>query len=153
MLACGSAVTVVQKYFPHASITGVELDPAMVEIGEKYFRLNNSNNSTVNIADAFEFVKSVKKQTFDLILVDLYIGNSTPAFLESGDFLHAIKKILTPDGFVIFNRLRGKKKEKELVDFKIKLEKMFDSVSIVKPLINSLFIASKQSLEFNGLNH
>lgn len=144
-LGGGSAAKVVQKYFPHARITGVELDPAMVEIGKKYFHLN-SNNITVSVADAFEFVKRAKKGSFDLILVDLYIGKSTPAFLESDDFLHAIEKILTSDGFVIFNRLRGKKKEKELVDFKIKLESMFDSVLVVKPLINSLFIASKQSL-------
>lgn len=140
-LGGGSVIKVINQYFPKANITGVELDPVIVDISNNYFNLKQAKNLAIKIIDAFSYVKKTNEK-FDLILVDLYVGQSTPQFLESTTFLANIKRILSPKGVVFFNRLRGKGREPELKDFQKKLAGFFTVVNSVNPLINTIFICS-----------
>ena len=40
-LGGGSAAKLVRKYYPEAEITGVDLDPIIVELGKKYLKLED----------------------------------------------------------------------------------------------------------------
>lgn len=135
----GSAVKVINSYFPKAKITGVEIDPQIIRIAKKYFDLSKQKNLTIKTADAFKFIKK-EKEKHDLILIDLYLGYEIPKKSESKEFIKDLKKILKKGGVVIFNRLRGKDREKELINFQKTLNKEFKTIKTVNPLINRLFI-------------
>ncbi len=103
-LAGGTLVELLYKMYPNINITGVDIDPVMVNLGKKYFNLNKYKNLKIEIADAFEYVKRVNKQ-FDLVIIDLFIRDQVQ--VESGDnnFLNNILLVTRPHGYIMINRL------------------------------------------------
>ena len=103
-LGGGTVVGLVKKYWPNASVLGVDIDPIMVELGRKYL---NMENVEVVIGDGFDFVKKENKSgsKYDLVLTDTYIGDSYPEKFESSSYISLVKKSLTKGGVAIFNRL------------------------------------------------
>ncbi len=148
-LGGGTVAGLVKEFWPDAKITGVDLDPKMVEMGRKYLGLEKYKVNVV-IGDAFDFVKNSKFQIsttkspkfskFDLILVDLYIGREFPKKFEEESFLLTIKKLIAREGLAIFNRLYYGEKRPEAVRFGNKLEKIFKSVDVVYPEANVMFV-------------
>jgi len=73
-LGGGSAATLVQKYWPNSKITGVDIDPIMVEMGKKYMGLTGVE---AIIEDAEKFLLTISRQPstikYDLVLVDTYL--------------------------------------------------------------------------------
>ncbi len=119
-LGGGTVAKLIRKYWPESEITGVEIDPMMIELGKKYLGLNNTK---VIIQDAYEFIKK-NKEKYDLVIVDLYIGDEFPEKFEKEEFLNK----LTKNELVIFNRLYFGEKRKEAVKFGNKLKKIFPKV-------------------------
>lgn len=142
-LGGGTVVKLLRKYWPNAKITGVDIDPVMVEMGEKYLGLDKSDVEVV-IEDAYEYVRisSETKRKFDLVLVDLYVGDEFPEKFESEKFLRCLKKIIAEGKVAIFNRLYYGEKRGEAVRFLKKLEKIFNKVDVVFPEANVMFICS-----------
>lgn len=100
-LGCGVAAKLISEKYPKAKITGVEIDPQMIDIGRRYFSLGGIPNLKVICADAKDFFRN-NKVKYDLILVDAYIGN------RAADFPKA-NLPLTKTGFAIFNVLKDNK--------------------------------------------
>lgn len=102
-LAGGCNARLINRYYPEAKITAVEIDPYMVELGQKYFGLRKIRNLTIKIADAKEFAQKLKpSDRFDLVLVDCFVGQEIPRKLEDPKFFHDLK---THSRFVLVNRL------------------------------------------------
>ncbi|HSV95074.1 MAG TPA: methyltransferase domain-containing protein [Spirochaetia bacterium] len=102
-LAGGCNAHLINHYFPKANITAVEIDPLMVELGKKYFKLGKVKNLKIIIADATSFIKKLSpNDQFDLIMVDCFIGQKIPKKLEDIEFLKQLKKHAR---FVLINRL------------------------------------------------
>jgi len=73
-LGAGTAVEELHKTYPESKITGIEIDPAIVRIGQEYFKLKEfeeNGNLVIKITDALEFVKKAKN-SYDLIIIDIY---------------------------------------------------------------------------------
>ena len=130
-LGGGTVAKLAGKYWPKSKITGIEIDPVMVELGKKYLGLKNTK---VIIQDAYEYTKK-NKEKYDLVIVDLYIGDEFPKKFEEESFL----KLLTKSKLVIFNRLYFGEKRKEAVKFGNKLEKVFPKVNWFYPQANLMF--------------
>ncbi|PJE67772.1 hypothetical protein COU95_00510 [Candidatus Shapirobacteria bacterium CG10_big_fil_rev_8_21_14_0_10_40_9] len=149
-LGAGSAAKVINKFFPEVKITGIEIDPEIIRLGKKYFGLAEIKNLEIKIADATLTINHkqsllLRNQSLiinhhDLILVDLYLGNQVPASAETDKFLQTVKKILVPDGIVIFNRLYYSKKVTEVDNFEKKLRKIFPKIEAKKIETNKLFL-------------
>lgn len=86
------------------SITGVEIDSEILELGQKYFHTEGYQNTRIHCADAFEFVH-YDTQTYDLIVIDLFIERRVPKAFMKADFIRQVKHRLNPGGFVFFNRI------------------------------------------------
>ena len=138
-LGGGTNAQVIREYWPIAQVTGVDIDPVMVEMGKKYMGLKEVK--TV-IQDAFDFtageIEGNKK--YDLILVDTYLGDTFPEKFASDVFLNRVKKLLAPHGIVVFNRLYYDQKRPQAMKFGAKLEKFFSKVVYVFPEANLMLL-------------
>ena len=145
-LGAGSVAKLVRRAWPDAKITGVEIDPIFVELGKKYLDLEKTEIE-IEVGDAYEYVRRLKtvdrKQKFDLILIDIYVGDEIPSKFEKDSFVKQIKKVLNPSGLVVFNRLYYGLKRREAVKFGQLLEKNFDEVKVHYPEANVMFICRK----------
>lgn len=143
-VAGGTVIHLLNKIYPNAIITAVDIDKKMIDIGFKYFSLGTFKNLTVIEFDAKDYVrKTIKKNLkFDLIIVDLFSGREIPQFVESPVFLKALKKLLSDNGSIIINYLREleyKEKSEKLAN---ELKKMFRQVKDFEIKLNRFFFAS-----------
>lgn len=104
-VAGGSVVkTLVDEINYKGKITGVEIDPEMIEIANQYFNLNQIKQLEVVIDDAFEFVLKTKDK-YNLIIIDIFEDTNMPNFLFEKFFLDRICTLLKEDGFILFNTM------------------------------------------------
>ncbi|MEK7526292.1 MAG: methyltransferase domain-containing protein [Patescibacteria group bacterium] len=139
-LGGGGIAKLVNKNWPAAKITGIEIDPVIVELGNTYLGLNKIQVKTL-IGDGLSLSEELvaKNKKFDLICVDTYIGQTFPKKFESLKFLKIITRLLTKNGIVIFNRLYYKEKVNQALEFKKIIEKIYPHVEVVKPEANIMF--------------
>ena len=104
-VAGGSVVkTLVDEIAYKEKITGVEIDPDMIQIANEYFNLNQIKQLEVVIDDAFEFVLKTKDK-YDLIIIDIFEDTHMPNFLFEKFFVDRVCTILKDNGFVLFNTM------------------------------------------------
>ena len=60
-LGGGTVAKLIRKNWPEAKITGIDIDPVMVELGKKYLGLDQINLE-IKIADALDFVTVHRSQ-------------------------------------------------------------------------------------------
>lgn len=104
-VAGGSVIkTLVDEIKYKGKITGVEIDPEIITIAQKYFNLNAIPNLEIVIEDAFEFVLRTK-ETYDLIIIDVFQDTTMPNFLFQDFFINHINLLLKVNGFILFNTM------------------------------------------------
>lgn len=133
-LGGGSVAKLVSDYWVDCQIVGVDIDPKIVELGKKYFGMDKIK-LRVEIGDAYEYVAE-DNEKYDLILIDLYCGQTFPKEFEDEYFLKKVKNLLNHDGIAIFNRLYGGNKRQASMKFATKLEKVFRKVEYIYPQAN-----------------
>ncbi len=144
-LGGGSIVEVVKKYWPNAKITAVDFDSEMVRLGKKYLNLE-SRNVKIVISDANDFLTTHtprSKTHYNLILVDLYVGDEYPKKFQSIKFIQLIKQTLASNGKAVINRLYYDRKRSESVKLGLMLEKVFTKVDVIYPEANIMFVCHK----------
>lgn len=139
-LGGGSVATLSRKFWKEAKITGVDIDPVMVEMGKKYLGLDKLDLE-IQIGDAFKYLKT-QQDKFDLIILDMYKGDKVPEDLKSDDFLKTVKNSLSKNGLAVFNRLYFGEKRSEAMRFGQKLQKIFGKVDYHYPEANIMLIVS-----------
>jgi len=139
-LGGGSIANIVRKNWgKDLKIVGVDIDPVIVSLGEKYLK-TKSDQVIVNIGDAEDFVKK-EKNKYDLICIDTYQMDEFPKKFESQNFINNIKEILNKNGIIIFNRLYYNEKRQIADDFYHNvLQKNFLKIKIVYPQANIMYI-------------
>lgn len=138
-LGGGTVAKLINKTWPMAKITGIDIDPVMVELGKKYLGLDELSIK-IHIGDAAQYTKyDIPHTKYDLVIVDLYNGDKFPQKFEQEKF---IKKI-SENKMVIFNRLSYKGKKEAAENFGHIVEKFFTKVEVFRPVTNLMFISSK----------
>ncbi|HBR71951.1 MAG TPA: hypothetical protein DEA27_04110 [Candidatus Moranbacteria bacterium] len=128
-LGGGTVSKLLRNKYPDAKITGVEIDPLMIELGKKYLDLDKYDID-IQIADAFVFLKNNRKK-YDLVIVDTYLGDKVVEIARSD---------LAINGVTIFNRLYYGDKRPDTVRFGNRLEKIFKKVTWFYPEANLMFL-------------
>jgi spermidine synthase len=112
-VAGGSVIrTLTDEIKFKGKITGVEIDPTILDIANKYFKLDTIPNLEIVIDDAFEFVLKTKTQ-YDLIIIDIFQDTTMPNFLFEDFFINRINTLLNTNGFILFNTMVITKKDEE----------------------------------------
>lgn len=113
-VAGGSVIrTLVDEIDFKGEITGVEIDKAIIEIANTYFKLDEIPNLEIIFDDASEFVLKTNKK-FDLIIIDIFQDTKMPDFLFEFFFINRICFLLNPKGHILFNTMLLNTKHKQL---------------------------------------
>jgi spermidine synthase len=102
-LCIGMGVGIVPMDFARsgARVTVVEINPAVVPVAEKFFDFETSRVSLV-IDDGRHFLNRDTNR-YDAILLDAFIGDSSPGHLMSREAFAAMSRRLTPAGVLVIN--------------------------------------------------
>ena len=100
--AGGTTARAMGEYYPDARIDGVELDPAVSDVGFEYFGMGDNPNLTVHDADARPFLRSTDER-YDLIVVDAYHQPYVPFYLATREFFRLARERLAPGGILALN--------------------------------------------------
>ncbi|MDR7212040.1 fused MFS/spermidine synthase [Flavobacterium piscis] len=104
-VAGGSVIkTLVDEIEYKDRITGVEIDPDMIQIANEFFNLNEIKQLEIIIDDAFDFVLKTREK-YDLIIIDIFEDTHMPNFLFESFFTDKICSLLNTKGFVLFNTM------------------------------------------------
>lgn len=103
----GNVATILREWEtgPPLDITGVEQDGSMLEIGRRYFHLDELEPLELKIQDAAAYVRQAPQKQFDLIVVDLFVEDVVPQRFTTTAFLKKLGALLRPRGLLFFNRL------------------------------------------------
>jgi spermidine synthase len=101
----GSVPFMLEKVFQkNYEYTGVEADEVILEWAKKYTLPELLSPVELHHADALDFVCNCN-QTFDLLIVDIFIDDQIPQQFQEIDFLEKLNKLLRTGGLLLFNRL------------------------------------------------
>lgn len=142
-VAGGTIIHMLHALYPKAQITGVDIDQVMIDLGKKYFGLNDIPKLTLIVADAKDFIQRQQVKKYDCIVIDLFIGRDIPDFVSSRDYLQAIHGLLSPEGFVFINYLKELEYGLKPSGMTKTLRKMFPTVKHVDYEYNRFFLAKK----------
>ncbi|GCE49721.1 spermidine synthase [Thermosporothrix hazakensis] len=100
-LAGGTIAKQITQVYGPVAIDGIEIDPAIVEVGRKYFDMNEKN-LTVYEQDGRAFFSTTQAK-YDLVVIDAFQQPYIPFQLTTKEFFEEIKAHLTPTGVVAIN--------------------------------------------------
>ena len=84
--------------------TGIEIDEEVLYLANKYALPEIDSGIELICANAIDFVK-LSTIKYDMIAVDLFQDDIIPQQFEEIEFLENLKKLLTADGILLYNRL------------------------------------------------
>ncbi len=132
-LGAGSVVDLlVNKHGLKCAITGVELDGNVIDFAKKYFDIEKYKSLQIVQADAFEFVQQCNEK-FDLIVVDLFVGDTVPTDFSSEEFISNLKRLSNEKCCVAYNKMTDNAKHKqELIALSANFDKVFTGCKLFK---------------------
>ena len=99
--AAGTTARAYGHYFPATRVDGVEIDPALTDVGRRLFDLRGPNLH-LHTADARPFLRRASRR-WDVIIVDAYRQPYIPFYLATREFFGEVHDHLTPGGMVLIN--------------------------------------------------
>ena len=94
---------------PGSSHRILELDPAIVEVGQQELGLRLDEDLAVTLGDARLSIESQPTDGFDLVAGDAFGGLSVPWHLTTSEFLAQVDRVLRPDGRYVMNLIDNPK--------------------------------------------
>ena len=89
--------------FPDARADVVEIDPAVIDVGRRFFRVDEYPRMNPVADDARRFLRLTENR-YDLVFADAYSGiRSIPAHLVTREFFELVKRRLNQRGVMILN--------------------------------------------------
>jgi len=142
----GSLIRFFKKLYPHITIDAVDIDPVILEVSQTYFGLGNIKGLTLHNSDALKHVEEnakKKRNTYGIIVVDLYIGRSIPDFVWEQSFFEKINVLLAKNGSVFINVVHDGKCEEYVKKLRSTLQNMFTKTQEIIVDYNTFFLATK----------
>ncbi len=145
-LGGGSIIETIRKDFlSDAFIELVEIDSTVIEIAKKEFGVDQYKNINIVNADAKDYLLTEKKK-FDLIIVDIFIGNEIPEIFSQTDVLQKMTGLLSEKGTIIYNTMRTTIPKNSLLNIVNVFSKSGLDVQLIEKIesSNDLIIARKK---------
>jgi len=131
----GSVAQILQNELHlNCKITGVEIDPVVLELATRYFGADAYQNTQLICDDAYHFI-SQDTETYDLIVIDLFIEKRVPKAFLQADFIQLVKQRLNPLGTIFFNRINDNPFQQE--ETKVLIDAMNEGLNGQLDIFNS----------------
>ncbi|MFZ2096140.1 MAG: fused MFS/spermidine synthase [Anaerolineales bacterium] len=150
-LAAGTVARQATAVFGNIPIDGFEIDPAIIEVGRKYFGMTMPNLDAVAEDGRIGLERS--DRSYSIIAVDAYRPPYIPPHLTTQEFFQLAKDHLTDDGVLVVNVGRSPT-DRTLVDqIASTIETLFPSVFVVDVpgSFNSMIYATRLPTQFANL--
>lgn len=151
-LAAGTVARQATDVYGNIPIDGFEIDPAIIQIGQKYFDMNMPNLNA--IAQDGRVGMNQSNKTYSIIAVDAYRPPYIPPHLTTREFFETAKGHLTDDGVLVVNVGRSPT-DRTLVDqISSTIQAVFPSVYTVDVpgSFNTMIYATNQPTNFDNLS-
>lgn len=102
-LGGGAQVKSYNYVYSVNQITAVEIDPLIIDLGKRFFGLNDANLTTIN-EDAFLFFDTTQAR-YDVIIIDSFKEDMFENNCQSPTYFNKINEHLAPDGVLLINKL------------------------------------------------
>lgn len=119
-LGGGAMVHFLQHFDPQLDLDVVEIDPAIIQVADRYFGVRGHGNVRIINQDARKFLQD-DGRSYDVIYMDAFLGASdatdatgVPLHLKSLRFFQQLQRRLSPDGTVVFNLHRHRNHEEDV---------------------------------------
>ena len=104
-LGAGSVLETIRKqHSKTAHITGVEIDATILQIAHEEFGIAENPLTKLVQEDATVFIAN-NADTYDLIIIDLFIIDTIPEAALEATFLKQVVKAMEPGGCMVFNTI------------------------------------------------
>jgi predicted membrane-bound spermidine synthase len=150
-LAAGTTIRQASAVFGPIPIDGYEIDPKIIEVGRKYFDMNQPNLNAIAQDGRVGLASSRKRYT--IIGIDAYRPPYIPWHLTTQEFFEIVKSHLTEDGVMVINVGRSPT-DRRLIDGLVgTIGSIFPSIYVmdVPNTFNSIVYATYQTTEINNL--
>jgi spermidine synthase len=103
VLCIGLGVGIVPMEFAHngARVDVVEINPAIVPVAARFFGLE-TNKINLTLDDGRHFLNRCRKQ-YDVVVLDAFLGDSSPSHLLTREAFGSIRRVLRPGGSLVIN--------------------------------------------------
>ena len=136
----GTVIELLHAQFPDAYITGVDIDPVIIDIAKTYFLTGNLSYVQFVAVDAKKYMKESAGK-YDYIIIDIFVGNIVPDFVKSKSFISCCKQRLSPNGAMCINYLQDRQYKEKSNEFEQTLRNLFSHVSDFRKANNRFFFA------------
>ncbi len=143
--AAGTAARLATAVYGEIPIDGFELDPAIVEVGKKYFDMN-MDNFNITIGDGRWNLEQSPYQ-YEIIAVDAYRPPYIPPHMTTLEFFSICASHLTESGVLTIN-VGSVPGDRRLIDgLATTMASIFPSVHImdIPGTLNTMIFATKQT--------
>lgn len=155
-LAAGTVSELITNLYGPIPITGIEVDPQIIEVGETYFEMNQPNLQPVAADGRWWLRQQPVDAKWDLIAIDAYRPPYIPFHLTTVEFFELTKVHLSDNGVLAINVGRTANNFLLVDSLAATLAEVFPSVfAIDEPgpdgdLGNSLLVATVQPTELGN---
>lgn len=151
-LAAGTTARAYTLVYGQIPIDGVELDPAIIAAGQKYFAMTQPNLRA--IADDGRNYLQTRAGQYDVIAIDAYRQPYIPFHLTTIEFFRATREHLTPRGVVAVNAARTPADNRLVDALAATLRQVFPSVYLIDHpnSANTLIVATRQPTHLNDFH-
>jgi spermidine synthase len=104
-LGGGTLPRALSKVLPQSTIDVVEIDPAVINVAQRYFRFEANDRIRVHAMDGRVYVKSALRaqRRYDLVMLDAFDHEYIPEHLLTREFLQEVAALLSPQGVLAAN--------------------------------------------------
>lgn len=108
-LGGGAMQKLISMRFKDPEIVSVDIDPQMVEIAKEFYNIDSIPNHRIIVNDALRVViepdeNDLEEGNFDVAIVDIFVGDSSPDLIKTGNFIAHLKRLVESNGLIVFNR-------------------------------------------------
>jgi len=104
VLCIGMGMGIVPRELARSgvSVDVVEINPAIVPVAHRFFDLDPSVFHLLVFGDGRYYLNRTT-QKYDAVILDAFIGDSSPTHLMSREAFQAVRRVLNPDGVLVMN--------------------------------------------------